>query len=438
MSADRFETELRNLLRTEASNAPVQMSLADLRARSGKRSRWAWTAQPRAMQLALAGGGVAAVAIALALGLSRGQQPPDVGSSPSPSGPFTSADTSERPSTSPAANASVSPSPNLFAFPPSGSLVVSRVTGNVLSVVAIDPEGGERLLGTIDGLAGLAPDHRLEDDSVRAIGPRGDVLITLYPGNVDETGSANVLVPLGETIGVRRTLPAGEGTFAPDGSLVLVPAGGRSFVVVNGAEGVPVEFALPAALELGSRRPLLTADGSGVIATRGSADGLTFDQVVVGLDGTPRDLDPSEAPLLTTGAERVVGAAGQRLSQACDSGPISGACVLIVQGADQVPPAGTNIAPDNNCCASYAWTPGGDAVVMLATGGVVWGWDGAATTEVATLTADVTRASPQIIGFRGGTDPTAVLLESYLGITIQPLDGTLARTIPGQLLMVVP
>lgn len=429
MSADRFETELRDLLRSEAAAAPVQMSLADLRVRAGTRSRWAWTARPPAMRLALAGGGVAAVAIAIALGLSRGQQTPDIGASPSPSGPVGSAAESDRPA---------SPNPSAFALPPSGSLVVSRVTGNVLTVVAIDPQGGERLLGTIDGLADLAPTYRIEDDSVRAISPQGDVLITLYPGNVDETGSSNVLVRLGETMAVRRTLPAGQGTFAPDGTLVLATAGGRSFVVVDGRGGGPVELALPGAVELTERSPLLTADGSGVIASRPSTSGLTFEHVVIGLEGTPRDFEPSEVPWLTKGAERLVGAAGQRLSQPCDSGPISGGCYLLVHDADQVPPAGTDIGPDNNCCSSYAWTPGGDAVVMLATGGDIWGWDGSATTEIATLPGDVTRASPQIEGFRSGMVPPAVLFESYLGITVQPLDGTLATTIPGQLLMVVP
>ncbi|MBA2720479.1 MAG: hypothetical protein H0U52_14750 [Chloroflexi bacterium] len=432
MSADPFETELRDLLRTESAAAPVQMSLADLRARAGKRARWAWTARPPAMRVALAGGAFAAVGIALALGLGRGQRPADVGATPSP---IVSPDSS---------GSQAVPSPSPFVLQPVGTVVIARVDGTVVTILNQGPSAGfggaPRVLGTVH-VPAASPELRVEPDGVQALGPNGDVLLTLSSGDGETQVRTSVLVKLGEIVSLDRVVPAGHGTFAPNGTLVIADAstGTPKLWVVDRASSAGRTLAVPADVSTSGRRPILTTDGTGIVAVRPSGpDGTGVEDIILGLDGSVRPMTTATSIDLVTGGERRFGLHGERLGGGCDSGGATGGgCVSIVLPLGAVNANGTNITPPGReCCSSQIWTPDGKRVVML-TGDEIWAWDASGINKVGTLEPDVSAANPTIVGFISQPLFDYVLIDSDVGTTAVAMDGASMRTLDGTLLSVV-
>ncbi len=101
---------------------------------------------------------------------------------------------------------------------------------------------------------------------------------------------------------------------------------------------------------------------------------------------------------------------------------------------------GTNVAPKGDFFTTSSWAPDGRSLVMRGGSGAIWRWDGTATSKAATVPADVTTTSTEVVGFTGGTgDPgsTSVLLSGDRGTTIQPLNGAAGTTVAGTLLQVV-
>jgi hypothetical protein len=427
MSSDRFEM--------------------DLRARAGRRTRWSWAAWPALTRSTALAGGAIALILVVAAGITSLPRQPGVAASATPSiGPSpsaaASADTNETsgPSGLPPTNAAFDPGP-------SGRLVVARLAQGAINLVSVDPAGGETNLGLITGLEKLAPDFTLDqDDQILAIGPNGDVLIELRPGNVDATGTTNILARVGEPISASdRVVPSGRGAFTRDGHLVITGSDAQGIghvYVVDVEQANWVEVAIPSGVTIETRRPTLTSDTSGIFAvSRGAGDIL--DVIVLGLNGVTRPVIPGEAPFSITGSERLEGADARRSAGGCDSGPTGGGCVLLLAAPGASPGTGQNIGqPANSCCESEAWTPSGRQVLMLSTGPTVWRWNGSTTTKVGTLDKQLDTAGAQIVGFAptgpSSSEPRWVLVGSSLGTTIQSLDGGTAFTIAGTLLEVVP
>lgn len=439
MSADRFETDLRELLRSEAASAPVVITVTDLRGRAGRRSRWSWQSLSPAFRLAFAGASVTAVAVALALGLSRSQPTPNFGASPSPTGPAASVDASDRPGVS----ASRIPSPTPFVLQPIGTMLIARVEGSGVTILNVGPSagfGGLRSVGSVH-LPPNTPRPRVERDDVQAIGPDGEVLLTLSSGGAGTLVRTNVIARLGETASLERAVPDGRGMFARDGTLVIVDSSAANPLVwvVDAVSPAGRAVPVPAGVTPSGLRPILTTDGSGILATRTSGpNGTSVDDIILGLDGSVQPLTPTTSIDLVNGSERRFGLNGERLGGGCDTSVATGGhCVLIVLPEGAVNPDGTNITPPGReCCTSQIWTPDGKSVVML-TAGEIWAWSDGGTHLIASLDREVAAASPTIAGFISQPIFAYVLIHSDIGTTAVAMDRTSQRTADGSLLSVV-
>jgi hypothetical protein len=431
MSADRFEIELRKLLREEAATAPVVMSIHDLRARAGSAPRFAWLRWPRVSRIAVGAAAVAAVAVVAVLGLNPVLFHPTVGQSPSP----TDSPSPTASSASPVPSIRNGPSATAMDLGPSGSILVARITGDRLDIVSADPSGSETPVATIESLTAVLGDWHLPEDPVFALASNGHLALAVERGSIDTSEAGAALIDLTGTDPTAEFLPTGGFAFGPDGSLVLLGNSGNGQTInriddpsnPGTPTAVPVGVTIPTSLDGGFAQ---TADGSGVFATREKADAIVGTPVILRWDGAVVHVlpyDPSIEPLLATGDERPFGKFGQTAFRFADSGASgSTSSGLAVMGPER-----GNLAlpgsPD-----SFAWTRDGTRLVVLVATRV-FAYDGTSTMAIASMPAGFGQS--RIVGF---TDD-AVLVRSADGRTARvSLDGSGSKTLNGILVGVVP
>jgi hypothetical protein len=443
MSSERFETELRALLHEEAAAAPVQLSLHELRARAGRRSRLGGVSFWPMITTGVAVVGIAVLAVFVAI-LPRGNQS-IVGGSPSPSAssgavaPSASGSAAVAPSTSP--QVSTEPGRGTVDLGPPGTIVVARASGDRLDVVGIAGDGTESTIATIPSLAAVLGDWSikgpLQEELEVAISPDGYLAASAVRGDIDNQEYATVVLDLARPASPAISVgPSRAMAFAPGGELVLEPANERVLLVYQAPYNTaPKTITLPDGVE--PARPVrgslsFLADGSGVVAWRGSATDLSFTNVVIGLDGTLSAADLSSPTWFVTGVERSFGATGQQLGGGCDSsgGATAGGCVIRVLRPDG---NGTNIEPKSGAGAAV-WSRDGQAVIMV-TATELARWDGTTTRRVRTVPSGLASdGNLQIVGLTND----AVLTSSVSGeIAVLPFDGGTPTILHGTLVAVV-
>jgi hypothetical protein len=432
MPADRFETDLRDLLREEASAAPVVLSLGDLRSRAGAtgRSR-GWLAPGR---LALGAAVAAIVVAAVALSVQPPRPGPGIGSSASVGA------TASPPGTamaSPVPLGSASPAPLLVSYGPAGTALTAFVSAaDELAIIGVHRDGSISEIATVPGLSRLLGDWHIANpdiDLTGAISPTRFVALRVARGENDE-GAATALVDLSGRSAHATILPAGPFAFLPDGTLVIAGDGRLTrFAWPYDSPGVMTSLPRGISLDTVGDRPSITDDASGVYGLRAESspngDPAAGTSVVVHWDGAVDAADPARDPLLVTGADRPFGADGQRAFEwADDAGPGgTSSSGLAVEG-----PTTPRVETKFTEVQGYEWAPGGRTLIILS-GGAVWSFDGAKRTKIGTLLAD---DQPRgIVGFT----PTAVLVQSSggLGTYAVRLDGSGHEALGGTLIGVV-
>ena len=189
---DRFEVELRDVRRQEASGAAELPGLSQLKARSGSPTAWGrWFGTGR-VAVVVAALGLAALALLDSCNASR--PTPDVGASPS-GAPATSGPTAV-PSPSLLAAPSLATSPKTVQFGIPGDVIVARVRGDQLSVVAVHRDMSETSLGTVPSLNAVLGTGRIAHVPYGAFARNGWIAITYEIGDVDTLAFGAVLLDL--------------------------------------------------------------------------------------------------------------------------------------------------------------------------------------------------------------------------------------------------
>ena len=190
MSGDRFDVELRDLLREEAGHAPVVLTVDELRARAGSRSRWARFSGASGFAFGVAAVGIAVLVLAVALGPSRSQ--PSVGGSPSP------AVGTAAPSSAAVAPGSPSPASTPIRTPvaidlgAAGTVIIVRSSNDALEVIGNGSSRPEATIATVPSVSAILGDWAPEEGFRGAISPTGRVAISVVRGDIQnpEYGTA--------------------------------------------------------------------------------------------------------------------------------------------------------------------------------------------------------------------------------------------------------
>jgi hypothetical protein len=424
MSGDRFEIELRELLREEAATAPVIMTLPELKARAGTRSHWSGWSRPAVASRAVAALAVVAAVAVTFVTFQSARPDPGVAASASPG--VTSS------SSGPA-----SPSPVVAAFDlgPSGSVIVARprVQPDGVTIVRIDPTGQETTIGSLVNSTDLAGWSLVGDPAVGAIAPTGRLAVSVQRGDTDQPEFGTAIVELTQPGSPAMVLPAGVFAFESDGTLVFENAedasqtGGRIDRYALGAT-VPTTMMLPTELApaVSNGRLALAADGSGLIVQHDRSTtllALSPEFFVALWDGSV--LHDVPAPL-APGVGRPFGSAGQSAFQWSSDGPTSSESGLAVEG-----PLTKRVETGLANASDFAWTPDGTDLLIID-GTVIRSFDGAKLTNVRSIGA--TLAGWRIAGI---TSDAILLMDTGL-ITSLPLDGSAQSDLGGFLVTVVP
>jgi hypothetical protein len=435
MSGDRFDAELRDVLREEAGHAPVVLSLGDLRARAGSRSRWPRLTGASRLAFGAAVAGIAVVVFAIGLGPNRSQ--PSVGGTPSPQASPAPSSAAVAPSAS-APSVTTPPAVLPIDMGPTGTVVAVRTNGTRLDVVASGDGGSERTIATIPSLKPVLGEWRLEEDSHGAISATGRLALAVTRGDVDHPELATAIINLSLLDQPANFADPGPIAFLPDGTLVIGLDDTHVVRLAPPYDGAGERKTLPAAVRLASplgggagRSLSLLADGTGVVGAQSvelaNGDPASYTQAVAcSWDGSTPTADPAGDPLLVTGADRQFGADGQSAYLWSDSGPAGGSGGLAVEGPS-TPRVNVSVADPK----SFAWRPGGRQLIVVD-GSILKSFDGAKATKLADLAGGSGGGS--IVGF---TSDSALLVGSD-GLTYRVLfDGSATWTIGGFVVGVV-
>lgn len=373
MSGDRFDLELRNVLREEAAQAPVVLTLGQLRTRAGTRPRW--SGRIGTGHLALGTAIAAIVALALIVSLSPARLPSTAGTSPSVP-PLATA-----PAVVPVPSTPSSP----VALGSSGSAVVVRVAGDRLDVLEWNVDGSWRSIATVPSLSSLLGDWAFDGYHEIAISDGGRLAIPVARGPAGAQETRLALLDLG-----RPTAPAivlqgmGAPAFLSDETLVGLGLGPDNTVLRAAPPytGAPVATVLPPDIQAGGpagnvTTPLsLLPDEAGLFGFRSHPDasgsGESVDELVaIRWDGSVRAADPTTDPLLVTGADRLVDRLGRTAFVQDPHQAVTPAFVAQAPGQSPVAIGSAAVSTD-------AWRPGGQELAFVEDG-ILKVWDGGST-----------------------------------------------------------
>lgn len=447
MSDDRLEVELRAALRSEATTAPVLLTLDDIRARAGSRSRLGqWFGTGR---LALGVAVVAIVILAVLVSLNPTLPLPAVGSSPSipPGGSPASSAATGAPASAVAVGASASATPGpLFSplFSPLpirlgavGTPIVIGLGDDSIDVMAVHADGSMTPLTRIVDLSARLGAWRLIDPNDRpqagAISSTGVLALEVMRGDIDHPEYATAVLPLFGTGPFPIVAATGRFAFLPDGALVIDT--GAKLLRLGSPYNSAAETAVPAGVHVAEpvgRGLALAADGSGVLGleetTRANGDPGPSVPVVIAWDGSFAPANPAIDPAVETGADRPFGRDGQIAFVWNDDSGAGGtsASGLAVEG-----PATPRVETKIDGARSFAWSVDGRTLYVI-TATNLWAFDGHASRTIATLGA--AKGADEIVGMT----PDSILVRASNGLTIGVrLDGSGETGVGGTLVGVV-
>ena len=435
MSGDRFEMELRDVLREKAAEAPVALTLGELRTRAGSRSRLGrWFGAGR---LAL---GVAIVVIAMlvvAVSVAPSRPRPGVGATPS-------AAPSAAAATASASAAAIVPSGPVASFLPIsfgrvGTAIVIGTGDDSVDVFGGNADGSVTPFTHSVDVATRLGTWRLADPNdgspPGAISSTGVLALPVTRGDVDHPEYATAVLPLFGK-GPFPVIPAtGRLAFTPDGTLVIASdtAVVRARPPYDSMTTTDIPSGAVLARTAGGTRVSLIADGTGFYGLRQDAgpnpvpeENLT--PVAILWDRSGSNADPSVDPLFITGADRAFGADGQTAFLWSDDSGGGGAARSGLAVAGPATPRTETKIPD---ARAFAWSRDGRTLYAI-TNTNLWAFDGQSSRKIATLRA--TRNATSIVGIT----PESVLVEGANGLTFGVrLDGSGEDGIGGVLVGVV-
>jgi len=415
---DRVDVELPDALRDETGAAPVVRVAGELNARAGSRGRFrGWLASGRVAVATLV---VGIVGLGVLAALNPTKPVSTVGGSSfipafatAPAAPPSASD----------AGPTVSASQNGVRLGTPGDVIVARVHGDRLEVVAVHPNRSETSLGSVPSLSKVLGAARIARVPYGAFARNGWIAITFEIGGPDTLAFGTVMIDL-----IRPERPpifndSERYGFLPDGTYVSIGEASEQEV----SRWAPpydrdrlgtifpdhVFQAAPAAASLS-----ILPDATGIHLAEPvdgpNGDALPyFRDVAMRWDGTTTPADSGLDPLGLTGADRAFGAHGETAFRWSDSGSAKGSAGLAVEGPT-TPRVETKVADP----VDFAWAPGG-RTLYIVTSTTVLGFDGGTTTKVV----DLNRSTDgrRIVGFT----PDSILLGTKDGDTdAVSLDGS--------------
>ena len=428
MSGDRFELELREVLRDEAAHAPVTLTMGELRARAGSRpgfGRWFGTGR---LTLGVAAAAIAAIALLISLNPERSL--PSVGASASASSGSSGA----------AATASSSPAASFLpiSLGGAGTAIVVGYGDDSVDVMGSHANGSVTPIVHIVDVTARLGGWRLTDASdgpgEGAISSTGVLALGVTRGDVDHPEYATAILPLfglGPFPIVRAT---GSLAFERDGTLVIAAESVvRAQPPYDSSRVTDLPSGVVLATTTGGTRISLMADGTGFYGVRQDAGPnadphANLTPVAISWDRSGTNADPSVDPLFVTGADRAFGADGQTAFLWTDD---SGAGGAGASGLAVAGPATPRVETKIDDARAFAWSRDGRTLYVI-TGTSLCAFDGHTSRVLKTLGA--ARGATRIVGLT----PESVLVQGTNGLTIGVrLDGSGEDGIGGTVVGVV-